>query len=92
MSLFATNGFYLSTSQMTDEWFEATPTENEMSNWLNQLAGKFGKTFPNVNRDTARPVELAHILERVYLLRPSYADTLLSDSDVNYQLFVRRRG
>ncbi|MEP6786982.1 MAG: SpoIID/LytB domain-containing protein [Acidobacteriota bacterium] len=85
MSSLASNGFYLSTAQMTDDWFEDTPTENEMSNWLNQLAGRFGKTFPNVNRETAKPTELAHILAG-FIYAPGYGDTLLSDSDVNYQL------
>ena len=85
MSLLASNGFQLSTTQMTDEWFEEVPTQSEMSNWLNQLAGRFGKTFPNVNRETAKPVELARILTS-FIYAPGYADTLLSDADVNYQL------
>jgi stage II sporulation protein D len=85
MSLLASNGFYLSAPQFTDEWFEDVPNESEMSNWLNQLAGKFGKVFPNVNRDTPKPVELAHILNAL-IYPPNYADTLLSDSDVTYQL------
>jgi stage II sporulation protein D len=85
MSLFAVNGFQLSTSQMTDEWFEGTPTESEMSNWLNNLAVRFGKTFPNVSRETAKPLELARILAGI-IYTPGTADTLLSDADVNYQL------
>ncbi len=85
MSLFASNGFYLSTPQMTDEWFDGVPSESEVSNWLNQLAGKFGKPLPNVDRDTAKPLELARILTS-FIYAPGYADTLLSESDVNYQL------
>ncbi len=85
MSLFASNGFYLSTPQMTDEWFDGVPSESEMSNWLNQLAGRFGKPLPNVDRDTAKPLELARILTS-FIYAPGYADTLLSESDVNYQL------
>ncbi|MEP7075492.1 MAG: SpoIID/LytB domain-containing protein [Acidobacteriota bacterium] len=85
MSIFSVNGFQLSTGQMSDTWFDEPPTESEMSNWLNQLAQKFGKTFPNVNRDTAKPLELAHLLATM-IYAPGYADTLLSDSDVNYQL------
>ncbi|MEK7854929.1 MAG: SpoIID/LytB domain-containing protein, partial [Acidobacteriota bacterium] len=50
MSLLAVNGFSLTTSQMTDAWFEETPTQGEVSNWLNQLASKFGRTFPNVTK------------------------------------------
>ena len=85
MSLLAVNGFSLMTAQMNDAWFEETPTQGEMSNWLNQLASKFGKTFPNVNKDTAKPVELAQILAG-FIYTPGAADTLLSDSDVNYHL------
>ena len=85
MSLFAVNGFSLTTAQMTDEWFEETPTQGEMSNWLNQLAIKFGKTFPNVNKDTAKPVELSQILAG-FIYTAGAPDTLLSDSDVSYHL------
>jgi stage II sporulation protein D len=85
MSLLAVNGFQLSTTQMTDEWFEDSPTDSEMSNWLNQLAMKFGRTFPNVNKETGKPAELARILVG-FIYPAGYADTLLSDSDVNYQL------
>ncbi|MFN6962763.1 MAG: SpoIID/LytB domain-containing protein [Pyrinomonadaceae bacterium] len=85
MSLLAVNGFQLSTAQMTDEWFDDAPTQSEMSNWLNQLATRFGKTFPNVNKDTAKPVELARLLAAM-IYPPGYADTLMSDSDVAYQL------
>jgi stage II sporulation protein D len=85
MSLFAVNGFQLSTSQMTDEWFEDPPTDSEMSNWLNNLATRFGKTFPNVNKESAKPGELARILSG-FIYAPGAPDTLLSDSDVNYHL------
>ena len=59
MSVLASNGFQLSTAQMTDDWFEDVPTESEISNWLNNLAGKFGKTYPSVDKNTAKPTELA---------------------------------
>ncbi len=85
MSLLGSNGFQLSTGQMTDQWFDDVPTESEMSNWLNNLAGKFGKTYPNVNRDTAKPIELARILAG-FIYAPTFADTMLSESDINYQL------
>ncbi|MDQ3062789.1 MAG: SpoIID/LytB domain-containing protein, partial [Acidobacteriota bacterium] len=85
MSLFAVNGFQLSTAQMSDDWFEDEPTQSEMSNWLNQLAIKFGKTFPNVNKETAKPLELARILAQM-IYGDGYADTLLSEADINYQL------
>ena len=85
MSLLAVNGFQLSTSEMSDEWFEDAPSQSELSNWLNQLATRFGKTFPVVTKDSARPVELARILAAM-VYTPGYADTLMSDSDVSYQL------
>lgn len=85
ISLLAVNGFQLSASQITDDWFEDTPTTSEMSNWLNNLALKFGKTYPNVTRETAKPAELARILSG-FIYTPGAPDTLLSDADVNYQL------
>ncbi len=85
MSLLAVNGFSLTANQMTDAWFEETPTDGETSNWLNQLASKFGKAFPNVNKDTPKPAELARLLSTM-IYTPGAPDTLLSDSDVNYHL------
>ncbi|MGH9945710.1 MAG: SpoIID/LytB domain-containing protein [Pyrinomonadaceae bacterium] len=85
MSLLAVNGFALNANPMTDEWFEAEPTVGEISNWINQLASKFGKTFPNVTRETAKPVELGRVLSSM-IYTPGAPDTLLSDSDVEYQL------
>jgi stage II sporulation protein D len=85
MSLLASNGFYLSATQFTDDWFDEVPNESEMSNWLNQLAGRFGKPYPNVNKETAKPIELARILSG-FAYAPGYSDTMLSDSDVSYQL------
>jgi stage II sporulation protein D len=58
-----------------------------MSNWMNQLALKFGKPFPNVTADTAKPAELARVLASL-IYTPGAADTLLSDSDINYHLSV----
>lgn len=85
MSLLAVNGFQLNTSQMTDEWFEDAPTQSELSNWMNQLAMRFGKTFPNVSKDSAKPMELARILSQM-IYGENYAATLLSEADINYQL------
>ena len=85
MSFLAVNGFSLTTAQMTDDFFDEMPTEGELSNWLNQLAGKFGRPFPNVTKDTARPLELSRVLAAM-LYTPGAADTLLSDSDINYHL------
>lgn len=85
MSLLAVNGFQLNINPMTDDWFEDAPTQSEISNWMNQLASKFGKTYPNVTKDTAKPAELAKLLVS-YIYPDAYADTLLSESDINYQL------
>ncbi len=85
ISLLASNGFQLSTGQITDDWFEDEPTTSEMSNWLNNLAGRFGKTYPNVNKDTSRPTELARVIAS-FVYAPGYADTMMTESDINYQL------
>ena len=85
MSMLAVNGFSLTANQMSDEWFEDAPTVGEISNWMNNLAGRFGKTFPTVTANTAKPVELAALLSS-FLYTPGAPDTLMSDSDVNYHL------
>jgi stage II sporulation protein D len=85
MSLLAVNGFSLTTAEMNDEWFEDAPTAGEISNWMNQLAVKFGRTFPNVTKDTAKPVELSRVLAS-FLYTPGTADVLLTDSDISYHL------
>lgn len=85
MSLLAVNNFQLNVNPMTDDWFEDAPTQSEISNWMNNLALKFGKTFPNVTKDTAKPAELARLLVS-YMYAEGTADTLLSESDISYQL------
>jgi stage II sporulation protein D len=85
MSLFAVNGFQLNTAQMTDEWFEDAPTQSEISNWLNQIHSRFGKTFPNVTRDSAKPLELARILSTM-IYGEGYANTIMNEADIAYQL------
>lgn len=86
MSFFAVNGFQLNTQQMTDDWFEDSPTQSELGNWIFQLAQRLGKVFPqNVSKDSARPAEFAKILaDLVY--GDNYANTLLSEADINYQM------
>jgi len=85
ISFLSVNGFALNTGQITDEWFEDAPTDSELSNWLNNLATRFGRPFPNVNKETSKPIELARVLASM-IYPPAGPDTLLSDSDVNYQL------
>ncbi|MCA1624413.1 MAG: SpoIID/LytB domain-containing protein [Acidobacteria bacterium] len=85
MSLLAVNGFQLSTVQLNDDFFEDPPTDSELSNWLNQLAIRFAKPFPNINKESAKPLELARILSAM-IYGDNYANTLLSEADINYQL------
>lgn len=85
MSLLAVNGFSLGTGQMTDEWFEEVPAAGEISNWANNLASKFGKPWPNVTRDTAKPLEFAKMLASI-AYQVGDPDTLLSNSDIDYHL------
>jgi stage II sporulation protein D len=85
MSMLAVNGFALGTGQMTDDWFEDVPEASEISNWSNNLASKFGRTWPNVTKDTAKPLEFAKMISS-FAYQQGEADTLLSDSDVNYHL------
>lgn len=84
-SLLAVNGFSMLANPITDDWLDEMPTDGEMSNWLNQLASKFGKPFPNVSKKSSEPIELARILASI-IYTPGAPDTLLSDSDVNYHL------
>ena len=84
-SLLAVNGFSMLANPVTDDWLDEMPTDGEMSNWLNQLASRFGKPFPNVSKKSSEPVELARILA-TFIYTPGAPDTLLSDSDVNYHL------
>jgi stage II sporulation protein D len=86
MSLFAVNNFQLGTQQMTDDWFEDAPTQSEFVSWVNQLAARFGKGLPaNISRDSAKPAEFAKILAAI-IYGEGYAETLLSEADINYQL------
>ncbi|MFN0140418.1 MAG: SpoIID/LytB domain-containing protein [Pyrinomonadaceae bacterium] len=85
MSLLAANGFNLSASHITDSWFDETPNESELSNWLSNLATRFGKPLPAVNRDSTKPIELARILTG-FMYPPDFADTMLTESDIIYQL------
>ncbi|MDI1242358.1 MAG: SpoIID/LytB domain-containing protein, partial [bacterium] len=85
MSMLSVNGFSLTANPITDDWLDEVPTDGEMSNWLNNLASKFGKPFPNVTKKTSEPIELARVLS-LLIYTPGAPDTLLSDSDINYHL------
>jgi hypothetical protein len=85
MSLLAVNGFQLSSPQITDDWFEDDADAKRIVELAESISVKFGKTFPNVNKDSANPLELARILAQM-IYGDNYADTLLSEADINYQL------
>ncbi len=84
-ALLSVNGFRINADQLTDEWLDESPTNAELTEWMNQVASRFGKTFGTLTRDAGKPAELASILAKI-LYPPGTADTLMSDSDVNYQL------
>ncbi len=85
MSVYASNGFQLATPQMSDDWFDDVPSDVEVANWLGNVAGKFGKAGPQPMRDQATPIALARTLSS-FVYPPGYADTMLTESDIDYQL------
>ncbi len=85
MSLLAANGYLFNHQQIDDRWFEDSPADSELSNWLSVLAVRFGKTLPNVERNISRPIELARVISS-FVYAPGYADTMLVESDINYNL------
>ncbi len=87
-SKLAVNNFLLVTPQFTDDYFEDPPTELELRSWLNQLGAKFGRTYALIDEDSSKPLNLARILHAI-IYPPNEAesaDTLLSESDINYHL------
>lgn len=82
-SQLAANGFVMSEHQMNDDWFEDQPTQLELNSWLGQLAGRFGK--PLLSPASAMPLDIARSMAAM-ALPANYADTMLTDSDVNYLL------
>lgn len=87
-SKYAVNNFLMATNQFNDDYFEDAPVEIELKSWLNQVAAKFNKPFPIVNQDSAKPLNLARILHSLIYDPTAEADanTLLSESDINYHL------
>lgn len=84
-SQFAVNNFLMATNQFSDDWFEMPPNETELRSWINQISLKFGKPAPVFSYDLVRSADFANFLAQM-LYTPEQADTLLSDSDINYQL------
>lgn len=85
MAFLSVNGFAHTAESFTDDWFEDHPTQGELASWLAQLALKFGKPFPAVTKDTAKPVELIKLISSLQQ-EPGVADVLMSNSDIDYQL------
>lgn len=84
-SILGSNGYHMSSQQIDDRWFEDAPSDAELSNWLTALASKFGKSFPIVEKNVSRPTELARVIAS-FVYAPGYADTMLVESDINYNL------
>ncbi len=87
-SKLAVNNFLMITNRFDDEYFEDAPNELELKSWLNNVAVKFGKPFPIVDQNSSKPLNLARILYQIIYTPDAAeaADTLMSDSDLNYQL------
>ena len=86
-SKLSVNNFLFVTPKFTDDYFDDAPTDIELRSWLNQLSAKFGKMSPiAITAESSKPLELAKLLAEIIYTDPSQADTLLSESDVNYQL------
>lgn len=87
-SKYAVNNFLFVTNQFNDDYFEDAPTQTEIRSWLNQVASKFGKPFPIVSQDSAKPLKLARILHQIIYdpTAESDANILMSEADIDYQL------
>jgi stage II sporulation protein D len=84
----AVNNFQIATPRFSDDYFESSPSETELRTWMSQISSRLGQTFPaQVNAETAKPANFAQILGTL-LYGADYADTMLSASDVNYNLPV----
>ena len=87
-SKMAVNDFLMATERFDDDYFEDAPTQTELRSWINQVAVKFKKPLPTVDGDSSKPLNLARILYKIIYSQTAeeHADTLLSESDINYQL------
>lgn len=85
ISQFAANGFVINGNRFSDDWFQSSPTNAEITSWLNQLAAKFAKPYPQIQNNSIKNIEFARILASMnYSLESN--DTLLSEADISYQL------
>ena len=79
------NNFLISATRLSDNYFVEPPNEAELRNWFGQIAARSNTGLPVINNDTAKPVNFANTLATI-LYGADYADTLMSASDVNYNL------
>jgi stage II sporulation protein D len=91
MSQFSSNGFMLNANRFSDDWFEQTPTNAELTSWLGQLSIKFGKPMPVINNDSAKNIEFAKFLGSM-LYTQELTDVLMTEADVAYQLSFNDAG
>lgn len=82
---FAVNGFVVQTNKFSDEWFNLPPTDTELRSWVNQVAMKFGKPVPVFRPELARAQDFGLFVAGL-VNGEAQADTLLSESDIAYQL------
>ena len=82
----AVNNFQIQSARVSDNYFEDAPNESELRAWMSQVSTRLGQTFPaQINAETAKPANFAQVLATL-IYGADYADTLLSASDVNYNL------
>ncbi|MEP6924569.1 MAG: SpoIID/LytB domain-containing protein [Pyrinomonadaceae bacterium] len=79
------NNFQIASNRFSDDYFSGAPNEAELRSWLGIVASRLGSPLPQVNNETPKPANFATTLATM-LYGADYADTLLSASDVNYQL------
>ncbi len=84
-SFLTVNNFLISSTRLSDDYFADAPNETELRNWFGVIAARIGTGMPVINSETAKPANFAATLAAM-LYGADYADTLLSASDVNYQL------
>lgn len=86
IALLQISGGFPPGASISENFLENSPTAGEMSVWLNNLAVRFGKPFGTaVGENAARPADFAAALAMI-IYGADFADTLLSEADINYQL------
>ena len=79
------NNFQIAATRVSDDYFSDPPIDSELRNWLGIVAARFATGMPVINAETAKPANFATALATM-IYGADYADTMLSASDVNYQL------